>query len=1754
MVFYPTLTPGLGYGGSQYGYSRYGRGVFRAPPVAVDSGYGGYAYGTSSYGSLDVTPPQVTSAISLDGYRVELFFSQGMSLTNLLEASTYALTPTIGAPSNVLSVEGGTEDAGYFTSVILTHSGTTLGGYYQLSVIAPLYDSLGNLIVPTASSAYVRTLGSTPTYTVNPINGNTLELSFTEDILPEADFSPGVDDPAAYDVTCDYPIEMEVLSVTHPVDSDAAKVRLTVQGMTSTEYAIHVSSATAISYDGTYLPSASTTFTGTAVGTGTSTASTRLLLTKNSGVTYGWRFADTTGKIQGDSSYRVDILCQPDAAIYTPSLYDTTLGTLLVSDDVIQVSLSLSSVSGIPVIDIVSGAYTAQVPADWTTGSITLTWLRNQKADCYALMLNDAVLMSVTTASLTGVPTIPAGAQFSLSTAYQVTQFPIQSVTFTSSQTVFSNSWNFLHNVGYTFTGSSALARPMLMTKHGPLVKSWGDNTPATKQDVTVRVNGVSVEIASVNPYIGSITPTIPIPLTPKIAGNTVDVDYTWIPSPVMQMTGLNTLGLVLNAWGQQTGRSNSSVGSGVGASSNSRFPISIILPTSTKPDQPKLIGHRYIGFEKDYTAALNSPTTLLLNQNPHVFSRGKLKQAKEDVAYSYEGRVVPTPAWRVTGTDNGYVGTGGNLGYYVLDNTGVSNYPTGDATFYYRQEDMSYPSTGQMAVRVNALSYTLDGVFAGLGFGLHNNHHLYLVGFLEINGVRHIGLCENPELPYEATSWKIGPSFDITITGASQFTTTDASFIAMAMRGSAGGQVIQILDGSQAGVYTIATCGVQVNSAETIATVTIDETFPSSWDVEGGKYATAYSSVDWLNKTYTYRIVSNVQAGTAQVYLGGSMSGLVIESTQVPAYPAQTTLILPTTKRGTMFWGSLSRVATNTSRWAFVRYGITYDQSIFTFRGIVVNASMQNTPDLDTNHPWFVTDDFGTASVSGSILTLDSNTASDSIDTTYGYARVEPFLNEKVITDVDTWYQVNSGSSGRDSQVIIRNGKRQVKFSTLAYMNVIGGHRLVSLPAPVSISCLRDPSLDGWASNGTGSSTIVENRLVVGSNLYWTQNLVSTTDMNGSRVFEATFKVESGSSGISVATGPRFGGRFSSVGRDIQIALTDSPKRVKVLSGGSTIATYSLNWGDGAYHTYRAVCDDDSTSVYIYLDGVLQGSIAYTSFASLGTPTQVSFGNVGAAVCTTTWASMSGSVGLPTDAKRTLGVLTGTDEEDIDSWVIPRTDSSTDPNSSINAVIEEMDWSTYFKTRIRLDPNWGVTVFRPDLPPPPYYSGDFATEYTEPSAGWINVEYASLPKVEDTELQFGLVSFGALQSESVTQQQWKTLNYRIYTPGSETLLAPQHMVLNYCNVITSGELNNANTLESLVVESLDSTHISLTPSHIYAARVYTVVIDNTVLPSTEWTFNTSTQIITLNNPLSSHHVNVTVNFVAGKPVTNTYLCSQPLMQSNTLLNVGTPIVPLSRTGTDTRTVSVGGRVDDPTGTTDFILNDDYNQVGFTNTNTYESLETCTVDNGGDAYISMICDLMGLVNLSMDGTMFSDQSTQEGGPGRGWGSMTMRDSVGNFNQVNQMVWVGGRSSIPQGAYWNTGIMYPSYPHGNAVVRSLSIYMRVSAVIVDGNDPEVQTDLVDTFTTFSDSTPPSDVYTVNPNPDGTPAANGACIVELTDYASTTYSRWGPWGGEQALSLHSVLAGGNPLTGAEFTWEGGSSLGNGPTTTITHVTAP
>ena len=189
----------------------------------------------------------------------------------------------------------------------------------------------------------------------------------------------------------------------------------------------------------------------------------------------------------------------------------------------------------------------------------------------------------------------------------------------------------------------------------------------------------------------------------------------------------------------------------------------------------------------------------------------------------------------------------------------------------------------------------------------------------------------------------------------------------------------------------------------------------------------------------------------------------------------------------------------------------------------------------------------------------------------------------------------------------------------------------------------------------------------------------------------------------------------------------------------GGVVATVPFAWDDGNFHTYRILAMPLADFVAVIVDDVLLSTLAATSFAprtdTAATRSDVRgvFGVGDGGTSVSLWDSISviPASRISSGITRTFGIWLGGARTDINSYALPRTDGTTAPNSSLTATFEAMDWrtSTPCRTRLYCDPAWGVGFYRPDLPLPPTATEDFVTETTDPSAAWINVEYAGLPR-----------------------------------------------------------------------------------------------------------------------------------------------------------------------------------------------------------------------------------------------------------------------------------------------------------------------------------------------------------------------------------------------------------------------------------------
>jgi hypothetical protein len=603
--------------------------------------------------------------------------------------------------------------------------------------------------------------------------------------------------------------------------------------------------------------------------------------------------------------------------------------------------------------------------------------------------------------------------------------------------------------------------------------------------------------------------------------------------------------------------------------------------------------------------------------------------------------------------------------------------------------------------------------------------------------------------------------------------------------------------------------------------------------------------------------------------------------------------------------------------------------------------------------------------------------------------------------------------------------------------------------------------------------------------------------------------------------------------------------------------------------------------TVSLVIDQVVQAPVvAFASFNGGANNTQAFFGCTGRDIAglhddtitsTVEWHSFHVHTQAPVDLVRTIGVLQGMtpglDEDDINNYEVPRTDTSTAPNSwATGPAIEWWDWRSDVELRVYRDPSWGVTVIRPDLPAPPYYQPEdgtagtgFVTDSTEPSAGWINVEYRNLPRTD--EHLMGLVDFGSLHPECISQTVWDYVRYRLFKYPTEDLIAPEHMVLNQFNVITSGELGRDRELETVILQTMDKTRISLLPTHLYAKSVYKVIDGSTIWTSAYWSFDPLSQLLTLQpDPLtgearefSSEHANVTVMFVPGEPVTNTYLQGQPLLDGVTLLNEGTPPVPKNQTGNSESEV-YGPSIIDPyqafrhkniTGTLyedlEFIEVTDEGQTGliasiceggpgqgFSGLATDEGEDIYSKDGAGDPLggVGGVADLFATgdkVGLAVGAEVFDFSGTQfwqdtsflptpDYGQKGGAPGGILFASGGNF--VNPVVdalgnilpgqWVAGGGNLGPG----TAVLYPSFPakgpHGGDQGR---IYRRTEWFM----------DLRSVLAGFGVSAGGSAGTPVEqPLDEDWDTASWGDVAAGQLLGAGDYSRYGPWGGWDSLS--------------------------------------
>ena len=614
-------------------------------------------------------------------------------------------------------------------------------------------------------------------------------------------------------------------------------------------------------------------------------------------------------------------------------------------------------------------------------------------------------------------------------------------------------------------------------TQRGPLVKNWGDQTPATLEDVVVTVNGIQVVLSEVNPYTGKVSVHVAPPV-----GAVVQVFYTWLPTPVFEMTGLNDPGLLLNQWDNASGHTYPEAHGEqpldpaypLGSALSGRFPMRTVLGPAVTPE-PIFIGHRYLGLERDYSAVLNDPNSLLLNQNPNSIAVDYFIDEPTPANVFYDATIYPTLAgWVLQGSDSGVLQTNGT---YTVKTQSPGVYASGQQALYYQIVDLSYPSSIRVNARFKVEAYTPFGVWSGVGFGTHDDKRTYQVGLLSLPAIstepvfHTVGILLNPEAPQLETSWQVGPQVAITLLTQNSFTAPTNTLPS----GITTGTRFKIQSGIQAGVYTVLSA---ISQSTGLTTVTTYTAFPQLISQFGAKYQRVLWETTFEQST-TYEMTVNLVTKRVSLFVAGALTGEMLSLTDPGAEPSQGALELRTEQRGQVWWGGLSRQATNQSTWSFFQYRVSPDSAHIAGHSKQVTVSGLPNTNPDPEQLWAVPKSFGHAEAGNFGTKIISGASSETLPYGYGYSRCEPFLGPQAIVDIDAVFKAERSSGYGDASILLYDSERQIELSNLEYAQPLGNlpRRLVQTPS-VSVTGLQLPTQQGWAISGHIQGDVYERTL----------------------------------------------------------------------------------------------------------------------------------------------------------------------------------------------------------------------------------------------------------------------------------------------------------------------------------------------------------------------------------------------------------------------------------------------------------------------------------------------------------------------------------------------------------------------------------------------------------------------------------------------------------------------------------------------------
>lgn len=271
--------------------------------------------------------------------------------------------------------------------------------------------------------------------------------------------------------------------------------------------------------------------------------------------------------------------------------------------------------------------------------------------------------------------------------------------------------------------------------------------------DVVVRVNGTPVTPEAVVGLQGQIV----LNAAPA-STDTVDVDYSFICNPTVEVRRLNSREFRLNAWNRDVGYPHTIAGHSY------RYNNVLITPSNYTADdlqatlaQPLQRDLKYRAYERAYSALLNDPNLLVLNAPHHHIAYPPLERKLEASFINYLPETAPPASpWEQKGTGTAAV----VFNQLVVGDTTSGPYPYGNPIYWTYPVDLTFPHVFAAAwqVQVNSVP-TYEGVWTGIAAGFSNQRKAIVIGFLRVGSTLQIGILKRGfgNDPSQVAAWTGG-------------------------------------------------------------------------------------------------------------------------------------------------------------------------------------------------------------------------------------------------------------------------------------------------------------------------------------------------------------------------------------------------------------------------------------------------------------------------------------------------------------------------------------------------------------------------------------------------------------------------------------------------------------------------------------------------------------------------------------------------------------------------------------------------------------------------------------------------------------------------------------------------------------------------------------------------------------------------------------------------------------------------------------